>query len=636
MIRLSDAAILAYTKLQTHRIRTGFTVGVAGILFGLIFAGAFIVQGVFESVERFNSEGLADRSIVSIHKYGADYFTAYSNAENEDFIAEVKQAHAERVALKAAAAKKHDIDYDAKIEDPSPIEIDQSTGKERITDAAVRSELVQKLAEQRDAKLYEPLDIEGFLSPYSSAKVIEGNARLQAANGAFLPMEDGKEKIPKNRQEEFLYQMGNEDIPIVQVLNSTVTAPFITDTSGVQPGELPGVVSFGYAEKLLGLEPLAKSSRNEQKLARLQEVRERVSEVTASFCYRNVASQQRMAQAIQQRDEIERNKTNKEYQKPSLIYVLPSEDSCGAVMISEDTRTEAEKKYQANMIAYQKDIGDYIGEPEQQKITLRAIGLSGDGLGSGMSTGVGDMVMAMLGSWLHYTPSWSIPTDLLAEVPLELRPEALFGEHSLNAGGNKNDIFRSDEYMVEFTNKDEARAALERSDTGPSGTMVMPYGSGVLFIDQLKQWFAIGVRYALLLVGGVALIILASLIGRMVADGRRESAVFRAIGAKRIDISSIYGMYAFLLSLRVALFALVVGIIISIGVEVWLSADATVSARLAYAAADTTKSFHFIGVQSWYIPVMFGVIILTGLIASIMPILLGARRNPIGDMRDDR
>ena len=37
----------------------------------------------------------------------------------------------------------------------------------------------------------------------------------------------------------------------------------------------------------------------------------------------------------------------------------------------------------------------------------------------------------------------------------------------------------------------------------------------------------------------------------------------------------------------------------------------------------------------WYIPVVAGVIILVGMVASIIPIILGARRNPITDMRDD-
>ena len=47
MIRLIDAMTLAYTKLRTHKIRTGLTIGVAGILFGLILAVIMVAQGVF-------------------------------------------------------------------------------------------------------------------------------------------------------------------------------------------------------------------------------------------------------------------------------------------------------------------------------------------------------------------------------------------------------------------------------------------------------------------------------------------------------------------------------------------------------------------------------------------------------------
>lgn len=635
MIRLRDSTILAHTKLRTHKVRTGITIGVAGILFGLIFGGVFVAQGIFESVERFSSEGLANRSIVAIGKYNHNFFNAYDNAAEEGFVEEVKQAHEERVNLKTAAAKKYGIDYDAKSEDPSPIEIDKDTGKERVSETALGSGLVKSIVDKRRAAVYEPFDIKAFLKPYTSATILKGNKRVQPSDGLFLPMEEGKEKTIEDRQEQFRYQMGGNDVPTVQVLNETITKPFIIKQDTVQEGELPGIVSFRYAEKLLGLEPLGRDSTNGEKLARLQEVRGRVGDITASFCYRNEASQLLLGQAIAQQAEIERNKTNAAYVMPSLLYALPAEDSCGPVMIAEDTRTQAEKQAAANLEAYQKEIGTHPGEPEQHKVVLRAIGLSGDAPGAEMSSGVSDMVVGLLSSWLYYGATWSIPADLLEQAPAELRPEALFALDPSGNGGNKNDIFNMDEYMVEFGDKDEARHALQRSELASGGVSVMPFGSGMLVIDQLKQWFLIGLMYALAIVGGVALITLASLIGRMVSDGRRESAVFRAIGAKRIDIGSIYGMYALLLSLRVALFALAVGLTVSLVVEFWLSADATIGARLAYAAVDVSKGFHFIGFGSWYIPAMLGIIVVTGLLASVIPIFLGSRRNPINDMRDD-
>ncbi len=635
MIRFRDSILLAHTKLRTHKIRTGITIGVAGILFGVIFSGVFVAQGIFESVERFSREGLASRSIVVIGKYNNSFFSSYENATDESFVLEVKQAHQDLVGMKTAAAKKYNIDYDAKSEDPSPIEIDKNTGRERVSEVALGTELVEEVANERQAALFEPLAIEAFLNPYKSATVLKGNKRVQLTDGLLLPMENGKEKHAEDSQEQFRYQMGGDDIPIVQVLNASVTKPFIINQDTVKEGELPGVVSFRYAEKLLGLEPLAKDSTNDQKLARLGEVRERVGDITASFCYRNEASQLLYGQAAAQQADIERNETNAAYSMPSLLYALPAEDSCGPVTIAEDTRTQAEKQAAANLEAYQKEIGTHPGEPKQHKVMLRAIGLSGDAPGAQMSSGVSDMVVGLLSSWLYYGATWSIPADLLAEVPAELRPEALFAIDPSGNGGIKNDIFSRDEYMVEFGDKDEARIALQRSELTSGGVSVMPFGSGMLVIDQMKQWFLTGLMYALAVVGGIALIILASLIGRMVSDGRRESAVFRAIGAKRIDIGAIYGMYALLLSLRVAFFALLVGLAIALATEVWLSAEATVGARLAYAAIDTSKGFHFIGIGSWYIPVMLGIIVVTGLLASIIPIFLGSRRNPINDMRDD-
>ena len=129
MIRFIDTVILAHTKLRTHKVRTGLTLGVAGILFGIILGVIFVAQGVFDSVERFSEEGLADRAIVAVSKWSDAYYNQYEHAEDEDFIAEVKATHEALVVKKTTAAKKYNVSYDAKSEDPSPIIIDRETKK---------------------------------------------------------------------------------------------------------------------------------------------------------------------------------------------------------------------------------------------------------------------------------------------------------------------------------------------------------------------------------------------------------------------------------------------------------------------------------------------------------------------------
>lgn len=642
MIRFIDAVVLAQTKLRTHKIRTGLTLGVAGILFGLILAVIFVAQGTFESVDRFDEEGLADRSVVHISKWNNNWYSPYEHAEDEDFVAEVKEAHAAYVTKKTLSAKKYNIPYDPVRDDPIPIEKNKETGRDRVSEDDLGSHIVNEIVAKRTAAAYKPINITEVLAPYSSARILPGNGLVGVtANGEMAQMPGGKEAALIPEKDRRPSRQNSQRQVSVQVLNDAVTDPFMVKRAfDYTKNEIPGVVSYQYAERLLGLEKLPATSSNAEKLDRLREVRSRVGDITSSFCYRNGPSQQRLNEALAQREDADKNVGNKNWVAPSLRYQLPANDSCGAVEVAKDTRTAAEKRQTDNYQAYLKDIGEHPGEPVQYKIVMRAVGLSGDTPYSseGGQWNAGELVSGLLGSWLGYDDNWSIPVGMLAKVPEHLRPAELFPDASVhesqaNLGNGRIQI---DSYMVEFTNKDEARDLFgKHKDATFDQVSVMPFGSAALMVDEMKQWFAIGLFWALAVVGGVAFIILAGLIGRMVSDGRRESAVFRAIGARRIDIGRIYGMYTLLLAFRVVLFATVLALVMALAVDVWLSADATTAARLAYAAVDTTKEFHFIGVWTWYVPVILGAIIVVSLLASIIPILLGARRNPITDMRND-
>jgi ABC-type antimicrobial peptide transport system permease subunit len=133
----------------------------------------------------------------------------------------------------------------------------------------------------------------------------------------------------------------------------------------------------------------------------------------------------------------------------------------------------------------------------------------------------------------------------------------------------------------------------------------------------------------------VAIIILSGMIGRTIADGRKESAVFRAIGARRGDIARIYSTYTLLLSLRIVLFAAFFGIVSALALNMMLWHDATIGAQLAFGASNPKLEFHFIGFGSWYLPIIVAVIIGVGLLAMVIPLLRNSRRSPINDMRDD-
>lgn len=642
MIRPADVLVLAYTKLRTRKIRTAITIAVAGILFGFLILLVLVAQGVLDSTKRFSGEGLNNRYVVNITRSGGQGMDIYGRRSDPAVVQRVEAEHAALVVKKQAAAKKYSITYDAKSEDPSPIVVDPTTKMKMIGDAAFGTPSVEAVTMAMGAEQYRPFDIAAHVAPYQSAKILGSYRPLLQFDNSLQYMKDGKEKIAsvadmQSRMQEF----GEQDTQL-RVLEDSLTKPFVSNvTYDPSKGEIPVVIPYGDAEKLLGLKKFDAVATNQQKLDRIQEVRHRVGEITAAFCYRNAASQSMLAQAVAQKKEIFDNKSNADYKKPALLYTVPSETECGAVTVESDTRTAAEKKATENQKNYEKEIGTYIGEPEQHKLVARGVGISADFGQGDTSFSVAQIVQGLFSSSLGYN-SWNIPSDLLAKVPEAARPAAIFLSDKSDqkaAVQSGSGIYSYESFLVEFTDKSEARELLSKSGffgAGSSGgVFAQPFGSSSLVLEEMQTWFEKALVWVVGIISAIAVIILSGMIGRTIADGRKESAVFRAIGARRGDIASIYSVYTLLLSLRIALFAGFFGVALAVILDVLWSNDATVGAQLAFGASNPKLEFHFLGFASWYLAAIAGIIIGVGLLSMVIPLLRNIRRSPINDMRDD-
>lgn len=631
MIRFTDAIVLAHTKLRTHRIRTGVVVAVAGLLFGLIAAVAIIAQGVFNSVDSFSDEGLNSRTILTVTRPGgSSMFNEYESRTDLTFVAEVKAEHALIVEKKTAAAKKYSIEYNAATMDPSPITLDPELKQEVVKEAALSDEAVQNAANKRRAESYTPFDIQGYIADYPSARVIQKDHPVTPTDGQLVYMKEGQESQSSNMNSQM--SMYDSNSPTLSILDGSITTPFVSVTDfDYASGDIPVIIPYSAAEKLLKLEALPSGASSEEKYNRLLEVRNRVGEITATYCYRNSASQSLLSEAVAQQAQM---KASKDY-KPSIEYSVPDKDSCGAVTVVKDSRTNSEKQFDQRMESYEKEIGEYSGEPAQQLITVRGVGISSE-LSTTGQWSVAEMVQSIFASWLGYG-TWVVPADMLEKVPAGSRPEAVFTA-AADASDNTTLFYGYESYLVEFDDKNEARTALNISNANAgssSAVFAYPFGSGVLLVDEMRGFFEVVLLWAFGIIGIIASIILASLIGRTVSEGRRESSIFRAIGASRADISSVYGVYVTLLALRVVLFTAIMGMAVALVIEILYWKEATFGARQSFAASDTSREFHLFGVNSEYLLWVVAVIIVVSIIASVVPILLGARRNPIKDMRND-
>lgn len=638
MMNQIDAFLLARTKLQSHRVRTAITIAIAGLLFGLIIAVITVAQGALASIDKYSSVGLNNRTIIGVsYTPQVSSFNEYEHMSDPDFVNEVDSAYKADIANKQVIAKKYSVTYDPSVSDPSPIGIDTITKQKVITSDGVSSVIVQRIANERREASGKHFSITDYIKSYESASLRGEFGSLQPTSGAITYMKNGKEnqQVSSNSVQDGM--IGNGSGVSLAILDETISEPFITNKDfESSKGEVPVIIPFSNAETLLGLSQLSKDASPAEQRERLQYVRTHIGDATASFCYRNDASRMLLGQAVAQQDELKKAAGNKDYIKPSVIYNAPDTSSCSAITIQSDTRSATVKQDDANRISFEKEAGIWQGDPIEHKVVVRGVGVSGD-FNTGTSTlSITTLVNSLLNSNLGYG-TWSIPAGLLAQIPKDSRPDTIF-----NAQSNSPDVYASTtvskSYLVEFKDKDEARALLQRTGayTGSSGDVsAYQFGSGTLFIDEARTWAEQALIWILIVVGLVAVIILWGIIGRTIADSRRESAVFRAIGATKIDIANIYGIYTLLISFRIVIFALILGLFIALIVDMLLSDTATLGAQLAYAAVDTNIMFHFFTPLSVYTLIVIAIIVLAGLLASIVPIILGARRNPIADMRED-
>jgi hypothetical protein len=639
MITVRDASMLALTKLRTRKIRLSITIIVSGLLFSGLAGASFVARGVMNGVNDFGKEGLGDRFIAQ-----ASSQTGFNFMSDPAILDRATAIHNDLVARKKAEAKRLGITYDS-ASDPSPVnEYKGPDGsKQRYLDAsrpAGRQAALEYLAAHTTPNLETLKKVAASYGPkaYYQSKLLPYD--LQGAQLQVL--KDGKENFDLlgNNKVEGGPPSGIESfVQSWTAISSDLLTPFIlpdqTLTLG-KDGSIPVLVPHSAAEQLLGLKALPASASSADRLTRTKEIRAKAPSVTFSVCYRNSTSTDLVRQAVSTQQEIDRNKNNKNYQKPSLIYGTPTQ-ACGSVPITRDVRSKNEK----TLADKQEQFDQLFGTPAaaQTNLTFRIVGIVPDA-DYGPAFGIGQIIRSLVSSSLG--SGWYTPAEEIAKKPL------------LNDLFNKPVIFGSPAfYFAEFgssTNTknfiDQQGCSIDYSKIGktdPSSYCIAqgkpfqlgPYGSNSLALESAKKNFGKFFRIAALVICAIAAIIMMGTVGRMIADSRRETAVFRAIGAKKLDISQIYIFYTVCLALLVSLFAIVVGLGLALYADHRWSPDLTVQALTAYNAQDLNKTF---SVYAFYLPdllLLIGLALGAGLVSAVLPLFRNLRRNPIRDMRDD-
>ena len=138
------------------------------------------------------------------------------------------------------------------------------------------------------------------------------------------------------------------------------------------------------------------------------------------------------------------------------------------------------------------------------------------------------------------------------------------------------------------------------------------------------------------IIAGLAIVIMWFTISRIMADSRYETAIYRAIGARRGDIRRIYLVYVTILALIIGLVAVSLGFVTLLIVNNCLSRAITAALQSALSLTEQDVAFNFLA-MSGQTAAMCGLIVLLIIVAcwlsSITPITRNTLRQPIDDLR---
>lgn len=655
MMRHSDAFKLAYTKLRIRKLRTIISLLAASLLFSVLVVGSLVVTGALHSLDAFSKEGFSNRYIVS---------GVYQNFQGSSFdndpaiIVRAEQLEKEDLVAKKAAAKRLNITFDDKTVDPSTQAIftDPSGVKHLNT---MSKFALQAIAEQ-EATDSNQLTLEKFKTQVGRADhfyrgMMRDMTRLNQPSTVLI--KDGKELYDPNNAGGYgtAYGMTSDKTGLQtmtdewNLLDSELLQPFVLkgqDLAIGSDGSLPIIASYAAAQEVLKLPALTKNATVQEKKSRLETVRSQIAGKTFEICYRNNSSNTAYQAAIQQQEYIRQNSGKKDYQKPELIY-KPSEMPCQAPVVVRDVRTVDTKLYQQHQDDFDRQFGKV--DAYSQVLKFRIVGVAQDSpyANGGMQGGVlglTDILSTVMSSsvgarWV--SPMSVRDSSLATKDVFALGPVALYASQEV--------------YFAEYQDAQAARTVLTTKTCRPmfdnpteaSGTSIppcsrsgtsyvlAPFGSASLAIDDFRSMFRRVQLIAALIVGVIAAVILIGMIGRIIADARKETAVFRATGASRFMVAQIYLAYTLCLVGLMIVIALALGFGVALWVDSQYGPDSSISMALLFNVADLSKQFTFYALEPYDIGVISLAVLGAAFVGAVIPISSNIQRNPIRDMRDE-
>jgi ABC-type antimicrobial peptide transport system permease subunit len=638
MIWPQDAAVLAYTKLRTRRVRHTVLIIISSILFIAISSILFIVSGTLKSIEGYMKSGFASRYVVSaLQTYQEDVYS------NKEIIARAKELQKELIRQKIADAKKLDINYEQSSEPLLVNTLNIGTeNKERLTDLTYPTVLQAITEYYRKNPVNNEANLKKLAEGYSLSKIYKQIPLKNISSNYYLRiLSNGKETYDTSTSELYDSSSLAGFSQSYTLMSGDLLKPFELTGQSLEIGDdgsIPIFIQYSVARKLLNIKDLEKNAKTKQKAEYYKELRAKSAGFTFDVCYRNSTSEAAIQDALREGQEYKANMNKKDYVKPELVHDLP-DVACGSAAILRDSRTSDQKKYESKVLEFEQKYGK---QPEEQKILkFRVVGLMPDSAGSAFS--FQQLLQGILSSSI--SNGWVSPIEILDKQPLinKLASANVLQEGSsnyieLSSYDSAKRFITEKSCNVDYTSAsiDPANPYKKCNDEGKYYTLA-PFGGNAIAINEFKTNFYKIFNYIILVLVVFASIILLGVVSRVIADSRRETAVFRAIGAKRLDIVQIYVTYVFMIGAIITLITVCSGVLVGQYLQNKYGAEMSIASNVIFNVFDNSdKVFKVYRLMPKDLIMVVSTIFVSCLLSVLIPIISNVRRNPISDMRDER
>lgn len=649
MIRPRFVLKLANTKLRTKRGMLIASILAASLLYAALIATIIVFTGAEKSSSDFIRHAGNDRYLVKVTPYIPNSATGFSQELSLEEIREIRAYEKKFYDERKATYKSLGIEYDSTAEisvlQPAAWKSASLPEEQRVMvnwdSPATNALLEEKFARYQQTATNKFSDLQKLGAKYhATGYYLMRPSSLPSIPGQRL-LVDGKENFgdsePKSGDMSFfgsytnaIHNGGYEFVD--QRLLERYTVKDIGGLKGI-----PVVVSAQEASALFGkkLGIAAEPNDERSRIAWLRDVQQKTAGHTYHTCYRNSAEQALLSKIQRDYAEMKANEKIPDYQKPSLLYDYPTEP-CGDIIVKSDTRSAQQKRDDAKADDVAKKLGTYVA-PAHRTLTFQIVGVVYAQPYADVTKSADEYLKNLL-SPPRSSMNIEIPLQLYDTLPPEQKLV------SLESASTTSDAQSSDEFatrVLEFATISDARSFLDAESCSQMSTncakqfLAEPYGSNYLILDDISALLQRITTIAFPVIFGLAALIVWLTVSRIMAENRKETAVYRAMGARRSDVASIYFVYTILVGFWIALVSFVLGLALAWGIDMVYGQKLSAIAVTSFGIVDAAPKFSLFSLASPLIPAVVLSVFVVSVAASLQPLVRGSRRNPINDMRID-